>query len=90
MKGVFTRTGSRWALAVSAAVLLTAGAYAQQPAPDTAPPPPGHGPMRGPGFGGGPFGERMELLGIGGMHGKVVTGAPFTAVATASTRQTLF
>src|SRR5438477_320993 len=28
------------------------------------------------------FGERMELLGFGGMHGgKVVTGAPFSAVA---------
>jgi hypothetical protein len=45
--------------------------------------------MRGPGFGGGPFGERMELLGIGGMHGKVVAGAPFSATATASTKQTL-
>jgi hypothetical protein len=32
----------------------------------------------------------MELLGIGGMHdGKVVTGAPFSAVATASTKHTL-
>jgi hypothetical protein len=45
--------------------------------------------MRGPGFG-VPFGERMELLGVGGMHGgKVVTGAPFSATATASTKQTL-
>jgi len=32
----------------------------------------------------------MELLGFGGMHGgKVVTGAPFSAVATAETKQTL-
>jgi hypothetical protein len=31
----------------------------------------------------------MELLGIGGMHGKVVTGAPFSAAATAETKQTL-
>jgi hypothetical protein len=31
----------------------------------------------------------MELLGIGGMHGKVVAGAPFSAAATAETKQTL-
>jgi hypothetical protein len=88
MRGVLITTGSRWVLAVSAALFLTAAAHAQQPAPDTAPPS-GHGPRHGSEFGGGPFGERMELLGIGGMHGKVVTGAPFTAVASASTKQTL-
>lgn len=47
---------------------------------------------RGPGGPGpGPFfGERVELLGFGGMHGgKVVTGAPFTAVAVSETTQTL-
>lgn len=37
-----------------------------------------------------PFGERMELLGFGGMHGgKIVTGAPFSAVAISETTQTL-
>ena len=37
-----------------------------------------------------PFGERMELLGFGGMQGgKVVTGAPFSAVAVSETTQTL-
>jgi hypothetical protein len=37
-----------------------------------------------------PFGERIELLGFGGMHGgKVVTGAPFSAVAVSETTQTL-
>lgn len=37
-----------------------------------------------------PFGERLELLGIEGMHpGKLVTGAPFSAVATSETTQTL-
>lgn len=37
-----------------------------------------------------PFGERMELLGFGGMHGgKVVAGAPFSAVAVSETIQTL-
>lgn len=34
--------------------------------------------------------ERIELLGFGGLHGgKVVTGAPFSAVATSETTQTL-
>jgi hypothetical protein len=38
----------------------------------------------------GPFAERMELLGFAGMHpGKVVTGAPFSAVAVTETTQTL-
>ena len=37
-----------------------------------------------------PFGEHMELLGFAGMHGgKVVTGAPFSAVAVSETMQTL-
>lgn len=37
-----------------------------------------------------PFGERMELLGFGGMHGgKIVTGAPFSAMAVSETTQTL-
>ena len=37
-----------------------------------------------------PFGERMELLGFAGMHpGKVVTGAPFSAVAVTETTHTL-
>src|SRR6266567_4869330 len=46
----------------------------------------------GPGgdFGPPPFSERIELLGFGGMHGgKVVTGAPFSAVAVSETTQTL-
>ena len=86
MKGVATCTRSRWILVLSAALVMTVGVRAQE-TPDS--PPPGHGSMRGPGFG-GPFGERMELLGIGGMHGgKVVTGAPFSATATAWTKQTL-
>ena len=37
-----------------------------------------------------PFGEKMELLGFGGMRGgKIVTGAPFSAVAVSETTQTL-
>lgn len=61
-----------------------------------APPPPLHAAdmmqQAGPegDFGPPPFGERMELLGFGGMHGgKVVTGAPFSAVAVSETTQTL-
>ncbi len=61
-----------------------------------APPPPGAGvgPFH-PGepegdFPPPPFGERIELLGFGGMHdGKVVTGAPFSAVAVSETTQIL-
>jgi|SRR5579859_1502264 len=70
---------------------LSAGiAGAQQ-----APAPPSHEPgmmQGGPEgeFPPPPFGERMELLGFGGMHGgKVVTGAPFSAVAVSETAQTL-
>jgi hypothetical protein len=39
---------------------------------------------------GGPVGQRMELLGFGEMHpGKVVTNAPYSAVALTETTQTL-
>ena len=71
-------------------VLYAGIAGAQQ-----APPPPPHvaGMMQaGPEgeFPPPPFGNRMELLGFGGMQGgKVVTGAPFSAVAVSETTQTL-
>ncbi len=61
-------------------------------------PPPGHpgGDVMfqrvGPGdeFMAPPMGERIELLGFEGMHGgKVVTGAPFSAVAISETSRTL-
>ena len=89
MKCLATKLRSRVILVVSTALLLSIAAFAQEPAPDSAPPPPPAGTMHGPGFGSGPFRERMELLGIGGMHGQVVTGAPFSASATAETKQTL-
>jgi hypothetical protein len=90
MKGLAAKFGSQVVLVASAALLLSTAAFAQNPSSDSAPPSPqGHGAMRGPGFGAGPFRDRMELLGIGGMHGKVVTGAPFSAAATAETKQTL-
>ena len=39
---------------------------------------------------GGPFGQRMELLGFEGLHGgKVVTGSPFSAVAVSESTQSL-
>lgn len=86
------KANTRLVLTSAAALLLSACAFAQSPAPDAAPaPPPGHergmhGP--GPGFGPGPFG--MELMGFGGMHGgKTVTGAPFTATAVGQTDRTL-
>ena len=67
---------------------LAAGVAGAQQAP---PPPPdamvhtGPGDMTMP-----PMGERIELLGFEGMHvGKVVTGAPFSAVAVSETTQTL-
>jgi hypothetical protein len=87
MKGLPAKFSLRVILLVGATMLLSTVTFAQEPAPDSAPP--GLRPMHGPGFGAGPFRERMELLGIGGMHGKVVAGAPFTAAATAETKQTL-
>jgi len=84
------RVNGRLLLTLGATVLFAASAYAQNPEPDSTPPPPGgrmHGPG-GPGFGPGSFG--MELLGFGGMHrGKVVTGAPFTATAVGESNRTL-
>jgi hypothetical protein len=46
---------------------------------------------QGPGGGHhGPFGGPMELMGFEGMHdGKVVKGAPFSAISTVTTKQTL-
>jgi hypothetical protein len=51
---------------------------------DVAPPPPPQG------MPGGPMGPRMEILGFGELHpGKVVTGAPYSAVAVTEDKQTL-
>jgi len=73
-------------LVLMGALAVSAGRAPGQEGP---PPPPMHG---GPGaeFAAPPFGERMELLGLAGMHnGKVVTGAPFSAVAVSETVHTL-
>jgi hypothetical protein len=56
---------------------------AQEPAVEPAPPPDAAMP-------GGPVGPHMEILGFGEMHpGKVVTGAPYSAVAVTESKQTL-
>lgn len=56
---------------------------AQEPPPDGPPP---HDAM----MPGGPMGGRMEILGFEEMHpGKVVTGAPYSAVAVTDTSQSL-
>ena len=53
-------------------------------------PPPGPPPPDAPGGPDGPMGPRMELLGFAEMHpGRVVTGAPYTAMAVTETKQTL-
>jgi hypothetical protein len=74
--------------ALSGTLIFTAGSLRAQD-PPAGPPPggPGMGPDDGPG---GPFRHRMEILGFGEMHpGKVVTGAPYGAVAVTTNSQTL-
>jgi hypothetical protein len=72
---------SRWVYSLlGSALLLGATAVRAQE------PPPGPD-MMGPG---GPIRGRMEILGFGEMHpGKVVTGAPYSAVAVTESKQTL-
>jgi hypothetical protein len=68
-------------------------ARAQEAMPDGPPPPVVMIQAGMPEDGGGPagaFGERIELLGFGGLHGgKVVKGVPFSAVAVSESSQTL-
>lgn len=71
-----------WIFSVLAAAVLAAAclAQAQEPPPG---PPPHHGFP-------GPMGERMAILGFEEMHaGKVVTGAPYSAVKVREDSQTL-
>ena len=78
----------KWVFALlSGALLVSVGELRAQEPPAGAPPPDVMGQEGGPG---GPLGPRMEILGFGEMHpGKVVTGAPYSAVAITETRQTL-
>lgn len=77
---------------LSGAVAMVAGiARAQEPRHQELPPAPMLLQSAGPeeGFAAG-LGERIELLGFGGLKGeKVVKGAPFSAVAVSETSQTL-
>jgi hypothetical protein len=74
---------------IGGALLLTVAKFqAQEPPP--APPLELHGPGPDAAGPGGPFGDRIELLGFEGMHpGKTVKGAPFSATANSDTTQTL-
>jgi hypothetical protein len=74
----------KWILSVFTAALLSSATAlnAQEPPPG---PPPQDEFMPG-----GPMGARMKILGFEEMHpGKVVTGAPYTAVGVTETTQTL-
>lgn len=69
----------RTSLLLSGVLLLGVSSFLR--AQEQAPPPPPEGFAVGP---------RMEFLGFGDMHpGKVVTGAPYSAVAVTETKQTL-
>src|SRR6516164_2194219 len=77
----------KWILSVALGALLSSPAMigAQGTPADVPPPPPHEG--TGPG---GLLGPRMEILGFEEMHtGKVVTGAPFSAVAVIENTQRL-
>ena len=85
----------RLELALMALILLGAAgaARAQSATADSAPPPPPP-PGDGPGMRGhGPFGPGDEMIGfVGfemGMHGKTVTGAPFSASFSVQTTQAM-
>src|SRR6266481_3192740 len=74
----------KWILSVFTAAMLTSAAAlnAQEPPPGPAP--------QDEFMPGGPMGARMKILGFEEMHpGKVVTGAPYTAVGVTETTQTL-
>lgn len=74
----------KWILSVFTAALISSAAAlnAQEPPPG---PPPQDEFMPG-----GPVGARLKILGFEEMHaGKVVTGAPYTAVGVTETTQTL-
>lgn len=84
-------TGIKKLFMIIGGTLLSTGLLAVPNVSAQEPPPPPQGDMPGGPGGPGPgFGERIEILGFGGMRGgKVVTGAPFSAVATTESTQTL-
>jgi len=78
----------KWMFALlSGALVVSVGTLRAQEPPAGAPPPDAMEQGGGPEA---PLGPRMEILGFGEMQpGKVVTGAPYSAVAVTETQQTL-
>jgi hypothetical protein len=74
----------KWILSVLTAAMLGGAGVAKAQEPPPGPPP------QGDFMPGGPIGSRMKILGFEEMHpGKVVTGAPYSAVGITETTQTL-
>ena len=74
----------KWILSVFTAAVLSSAATLNAQEPPSGPPP------QDEFMPGGPMGARMKILGFEEMHpGKVVTGAPYTAVGVTETTQTL-
>jgi len=74
----------KWILSVFTAAMLSSAAAAGAQAPPPGPPP------QDELMPGGPIGARMKILGFEEMHpGKVVSGAPYSAVGVTETVQTL-
>jgi hypothetical protein len=74
----------KWILSVFTAAMLGSAAATAAQAPPSGPPP------QDELMPGGPIGARMKILGFEEMHpGKVVTGAPYSAVGVTETVQTL-
>src|SRR5208337_951720 len=82
------RMKRKWMFALlSGALVVSVGTLRAQEPPAGAPPPDAMEQGGGPEA---PLGPRMEILGFGEMQpGKVVTGAPYSAVAVTETQQTL-
>jgi len=77
-------------LILSGTLAASAGLVRAQEAPPPPPAPMMHGGEPGGDFMHPPMGDRVELLGFEGVHGgKVVTGAPFSAVGVSESTQTL-
>jgi hypothetical protein len=75
---------TKWILSIFTAAMLGSAAAAGAQAPPPGPPP------QDELMPGGPIGARMKILGFEEMHpGKVVTGAPYSAVGVTETVQTL-
>jgi hypothetical protein len=82
-----SKSGSYFAMAGVAMILLLAGAGMQAQDAASAPPPP---PPAGHGFGHGPGRDEIRFLGFeAGLGDKTVTGAPFSASFSTETTETL-